>query len=276
MNKKIAILWFIASLIFSVMNDAITKYVNLPAPEITFFRFFFATMSLVPFIMSEGVSSIIPKNFFVQLSRGLILFFAMSFWAFGLNNCPLALATIVSFTVPIFVLILARIFLQENITATNMIATIIGFIGIIITADVSSFDLSIVWFLIAAFLFASLDIVNKKFILTETMTTMLFYSAAVTSVFSLLPAIYVWQTPEMIDILLLLLLGIGGNAILYCILKAFMLVNASFLAPFRYLELILSMIVGFFFFQEEPTAQLLIGGIIIISSTLFIVWSNVK
>jgi S-adenosylmethionine uptake transporter len=269
--------WFILSLVVSVINDSISKYagIRLPSIEITFFRFFFGTIILTPMILYYGAASIMPKNFPVQIARGLLLFAGMSSWAYGLTVAPIALATVISFTIPLFVLVLAYFFLEEDITWKKWTATIVGFFGIIIILEPHNhFDVNLLWFLFAALLFASLDILNKKFVLQETMLTMLFYSAIVTTILTIIPTIYVWKMPTKEEILLLFVLGIGANFILFCLLKSFALVDASDVAPFRYLELLFSLIIGAIFFEEFPKASVWFGAMIIIPSTLFIAWSS--
>lgn len=55
----------------------------------------------------------------------------MTFWIYGLNFVPVTTATAVSFAMPLFVLILAVFFLNENITLLRWSATIMGFIGVV-------------------------------------------------------------------------------------------------------------------------------------------------
>jgi S-adenosylmethionine uptake transporter len=56
MNYYKGAAWFIISLIISSLNDVVAKYVsfNLPVWETVFFRFFFGTITLVPFILFYG------------------------------------------------------------------------------------------------------------------------------------------------------------------------------------------------------------------------------
>ena len=278
-NYFIGVSWFILSLVISVLNDSISKYagLHLPSMEITFFRFFFGTLILFPLILLKGSCSIIPQNIGVQIARGVLLFLGMSSWAYGLTVAPISLATVISFTIPLFFLVLAKFFLDEEITWQKWGATLIGFLGIFVTLEpTAEFDPSLFLFIFAAILFAGLDILNKKFVLKETMLTMLFYSASVTTILSLGPALYVWETPTYEELGLLFILGIGANFILFCLLKAFAIAEATSLAPFRYLELFFSVIAGSMFFNETPQATIWIGTLIIIPSTLFIAYNSAK
>jgi S-adenosylmethionine uptake transporter len=246
--------------------------------QVAFFRFLFGTLSLMPFMLYFGKSSFSTPRPMLHVIRGSILFCAISIWIFGLKLIPIATATLLTFTIPLFVLIMARIFLHEKVTLQLWLATLLGFCGTIIAFDPSDLEfnpLSLLMLLSSA-LFASLDIINKKFIVKESMLSMLFYSALVTTILSIYPAYIYWQTPELSDLVLLFILGAGSNFILYCLLKAFTLVEASAVAPYRYLELVLSGAVGYLLFQEIPGLCMLIGAIIIIPTTLYIAYAQIK
>ncbi|MCE2991404.1 MAG: DMT family transporter [Candidatus Jidaibacter sp.] len=279
-NYLIGIMWFIASLAVSIANDTCMKYLStsLPPMQITFLRFSFGCLSLLPIMLLNGVQSFYTARKSIHFARGLILFLAMSIWCYGLTIVPIVHATLTTFTIPLFLLLLAPIFLKEKISKPLLLATIAGFIGAVISFDVMNvdFEISSMILLISACLFAFLDVINKRFVQKESMLSMLFYSALVTSALGFIPAYMVWQNPSFDDLLILFYLGAGGNAILYCLLKAFSLVPASSIAPYRYLELIFSSIVGFVIFTEIPTIMMLLGSMLIIPSTLFITFSKTK
>jgi S-adenosylmethionine uptake transporter len=180
--------------------------------------------------------------------------------------------------VPLFTLLLAVFFLNENIIWQRWVVTIIAFIGITITLKphAADFNPKVLIFVLAAFAFAMLDIINKKFVIKESMISMLFYSAIVTAVLSTpLSAMY-WQTPTISELLLLFVLGASANLILFFILKAFAFADATAIAPYRYVELIISAIVAYFVFGEIPEKSTMYGALIIIPSTLFIIYSEKK
>ena len=70
----------------------------------------------------------------------------------------------------------------------------------------------------------------------------------------------------------LLLLGAGGNLILFCLLKAFAATDVSALQPFRYAELVVSAAFGFVIFNELPTMNTLMGAAIIVPATFYIAY----
>ncbi len=278
MKYFIGISWFILSLFISSMNDIIGKYVSasISPLETAFFRFLFGTLSLVPFILYGGLKSIKTLRPNLHFIRGLFLAIAIFLWIKGLSTSQVTTATIISFTIPIFILILAPIFLGEKVSLKLWVVTIISLIGIIITLNPSNFNFNTdsLLFVVATVLFASLDIINKKYVIKESMLSMLFYSSLVTTILGLFPVVInwrVWQMPKATDLFYLMILGAGSNAILYCLLKAFRLVKASSVAPFRYLELLFSLGLGYIVFNDLPGYTTYIGALLIIPCSLYIV-----
>ncbi|WP_264704247.1 DMT family transporter [Wolbachia endosymbiont (group B) of Apotomis betuletana] len=274
------VIWFILSLLSSVANDTISKYLSLHLQsfEIIFFRFLFTTITLVPFMFYYGMEAFKTSQISIQITRGALLFCGMFLWTYGLSIFPIVTATIISFSIPLFVILLAIPLLNENIIWQRWIVTIIGFVGIAITTKAHSEDFNpkILIFIVSALIFAILDILNKKLVIKESVISMLFYSALTTTIFSTPPLLFYWHMPSLLELILLLILGINSNLILLFMLKAFTLTDATALAPYRYIELIISAIVTYVIFNELPDKSALYGTLILIPSTLFIIYSKGK
>ena len=276
-NNALGVFWFIFSLFVSSSNDVITKYLsgNMSVYQVVFLRFMFGTIVLLPFMFAKA-GSFKTKVLGVQLIRGALLFGGMLLWCKGLTLVKVSTATVINFTIPVFVLILAAVFLKEKFNIVRFLATMFSLVGITIVLSPSSSEFNILSLLLvlSALMFASLDVINKKFISNEGMLVMLFYSSFFTMLLSTAPAFVTWVTPSSMDLLLFLILGIGANLILYCLLKSFEIVEASFVAPYRYLEFIFSIILGYVFFSEIPDHTTIYGAIVIIIGTLIIVYES--
>ena len=270
--------WFLLSLVSSAANDVISKYLGtrLHSFEVAFFRFLFSALILLPFVAYYGKSTLKTSHSFAHISRGVLLFFGMTSWTYGLTIAPVTTATVISFSIPLFTLIFAVFFLNESIIWQRWIVTIIGFMGLVITLKPHSKDFNpgILYFVLAAISFAMLDIINKKFVIKESMISMLFYSAIVTTIVSVPVASKYWLTPSNFELFLLFILGSSGSLILFFLLKAFSMVDATATVPYRYLELVISAIVAYLIFHEFPNKSTLQGAAIIIPTTLFIVYSE--
>lgn len=275
------IFWMVLVCIISSLNDVLTKYVGsrLSGAEVAFFRFFFSTLVLLPFMLAKGKESFITRYPKAQGIRALLLVFAMTAWSYGVASLPLTLATTISFTVPFFVLPLAKIFLKEQVGWQRWAATLCGFIGILVSIHPTSasFNPIALTLIVSTIMFASLDVINKKLLTEdETLLSMLFYSGLGTAVLGFIPALLTWQTPTFQELFFLLLLGAGGSLILFCLLKAFAATEVSALQSFRYTEFVLSGIFGLIIFQELPTINTLFGAAIIIPATLYIAFYETR
>ncbi len=271
------IFWFILSLLLDNINDVIMKYVgnNISSYEIIFFRYLFSVIVLLPFILRKKYSSSTIMR--IHFIRGFLLFVGIILWCVGLKVVKLTVVTSINFIMPIFILILARIFLKESFNRIKLIATMLGFIGTIIVINPNStdFNLTSLVFLISAILFALLDIINKRFAVQESMISMLFYSSLFVLILSIIPVFYNWITPTFNDLFYLFLLGITSNLILYCLLKSFKLIEVSSVAPYRYIELIFSAVLGYIIFDEIPNLTTIIGSAIIIMATVILVYETI-
>jgi S-adenosylmethionine uptake transporter len=202
----------------------------------------------------------------------------MAGWTYGLSIAPVTTGTVITFTIPIFVLILGVFFLSEHIIWQRWLVTIVAFIGIAVTLDLNAEDFNpeIFVFVLSAVGFAILDIFNKKFVIKESMISMLFYSAMITTILAFPFAMYNWIMPNIEELILLFVLGMSANLILFFILKAFSYADATAVMPYRYLELIMSAGIAYIVFSEIPSISTIYGALIIIPSTLFIIYSEKK
>ena len=278
-NYILAVAWFILHLLCSTANDIISKYVsaNVHSFEISFLRFAFSAIGLLPFILYQGLDSIKTSNIPIHIIRGVLLFFGISSWTYGLHLVHVSTATVMSFSIPIFTLMMAVFFLEEKIIWQRWLVTILGFTGVVVTLQPYSADFNprILIFIVAAMSFAALDIINKKFVIQESMLSMLFYSSIATATLSCPAAIYYWQMPSWHDLGLIFLMGaVTANLLLFCILKAFALCDATALAPYRYLELFISSTLSYLVFKDFPPESSWQGALILIPSTLFIIYSE--
>lgn len=270
--------WFFAHQLIGVGNDVIMKSVggNLAVAQIVFLRFAFATLTMLPFMAASGPEAFQTARLPLHLARSVLLAGGIGLYCMGLTIAPIAVVTTLNFTIPLFTLLLSRVVLKEKVGPLRWCATLAGFVGVMLVLQPGHVAFNPQWLvvLLGATLFSSLDVLNKYFVGKESFWAMIFYTALFTAGISAYPAYQVWAPVTGAQLRLLAALGAGANLLLYCLLKAFSLLDASALAPFRYTELLLSALVGFLFFAEVPAMATLLGAAVIIPSALFVVWQE--
>eukprot|EP00667_Euglena_gracilis_P008529 EG_transcript_8632 len=274
----VGLLWFFAQQVIGVGNDVIMKFVggNLAVAQIVFLRFAFATLTMLPFMLASGPKAFQTDRLPLHVARSLLLAGGIGLYCTGLTIAPITVVTTLNFTIPLFTLVLSRVFLKEKVGPLRWFATLAGFLGVMVVLQPAQMAFNPQWLvvLLGALMFASLDVLNKYFVGRESFWAMIFYTALFTAAISAYPAYQVWAPVTAAQLRLLAMLGAGANLLLYCLLKAFSLVDASALAPFRYTELLFSAAVGFLFFAEVPALTTLLGAAVIIPSTFFVVWQE--
>jgi S-adenosylmethionine uptake transporter len=266
--------WAVMITLVSVANDILMRLLGagLDIVQITFFRFFFGVLAVVPLMFSHGTSLFKTSRPWMHFWRAILGVGAIGGACWSVNLMPLSDNTIIMSSQPFFFLPLAVFFLREKVDMSRWIAILIGFIGLFIMFQPGTEALRIAALvpITAAILFAMSDVVCKKMVTTENTQTMLFYFAIGTTAITFIPAIYVWQNPSLYQLAMLALLGIGGNLIQVCLIRAFSATDASALMPFRYVEYIFAGLFGFIFFLEIPTMVTILGGAFIIAGTAYI------
>lgn len=258
----------------SVSNDLLMRYLgHLPKLEIVSFRFTFSLLSLLPFFMLRGHTYFHTKIPGLHVIRAVLGVCAIGACCYSVNLMPLSENTVIMFTEPLFFLPFAVLLLSEKVDKARWIATLIGFLGILVIVQpgTAAFRPVAMISVSAAILFALLDIVAKKMVTKEENTiTMLFYFSLGTTIVGLIPLPFIWETPSLAQLGLLFLLGIGANLIQVCLFCAFSATEASALMPFRYIEFVFSAFFGFLLYAEIPTVMALVGTALIIAGTFYI------
>ncbi|MEI8295005.1 MAG: DMT family transporter [Alphaproteobacteria bacterium] len=269
------VFWFIMIGVVSLSNDVIMRFLGyrLPVLEVAFFRFLFSMVSLIPFLLWRGRHYFYTKNPKLHVLRAVLGIGALGAWAYSVSLMPLSENTVIMSAEPLFFMPFAVLFLKERVDRARWLATSIGFIGILVIVQPGTMAFRAVALIpvASAVLFALLDIVAKKMVSKEHTITMLFYFSLGTTLAGLIPLPFiVWETPQLGELGLLFLLGIGANLIQVCLFCAFSATEASALMPFRYVEFIFSALLGFLLFHEIPTLTTLLGTGLIIVGTFYI------
>jgi len=268
-------LWMLLSaLLFAVMG-MLVKWLGsrLDSFQVAFFRAGFGFLIILPFALAAGPSVLRPKRPGMHLLRGLLGASGMSCSFYALAHLPLAQATAYSFTKPLFLVLLAALFLGEKVRLRRLSATIVGFLGVLVmmrpTGGIEPAALVAVF---GTALTAGVVVTVKLLLRTERPVTVMFWFGLISSLLTLLPALYVWVPPTSRELLLLLATGAVGASAQSAMLRGYLLAEATALAPFSYVQLIFAGVLGYVVFAEVPGLQTLIGAAIIVGSTLYIVY----
>ncbi len=250
---------------------------TLPTTEIAFLRGVFGVVIILPFIARVGLAGFKSKQIHLQLARGVNASIILSLGFYTIAHLPLAQLTSISFSRPLFVLILAALFLGERLQWFRSIATIIGFVGIlIIVRPGTDMDPVALLAMLTAALIALNIVFVKKLTRTDRTETMIFYSTLLQAIVLAIPASLVWVTPSWEAMAYLLGVAVSGMGMQFCSVRAYRIAEASGVAPFDYSRLLFSAALGYFVYSEVPDTWTWVGAAIVIASTLYVVRREAK
>ncbi len=239
--------------------------------QMTFFRCAISLAFVFPIALSGGLANLRTRHLKMHFVRAL---FGLLSWLaafFAVSRLPLADFTTMSFSMPLFITLLAVPVLGERGSWQRWIATLVGFAGVVLTARPGGeFQLATLVALASAFAGACVLMVVKKTPMSEAPAAMLFYSNLILTVILLLPALAVWRNPDLFDLLLLALIGFFGIVAQVTYIFGMREGDASALAPFDYVRLIYAGLIGFVLFAEVPDLWSVLGAACIIGSTCYI------
>jgi drug/metabolite transporter (DMT)-like permease len=184
---------------------------------------------------------------------------------------PLADVTGISFSRSLWVIVLAVLFLDERLRLRRSIATITGFVGVLVMVRPGPEANPAAFAAVLNALFVAMSVVLiKRMTATEKPIAILFWGTVIPTFVTMPPAIVVWQAPTNVDLVLMAAIGGGLSVGHACLIQGLRAGEATAVMPFDYSRLILAGIAGYIFFREIPDLLTLVGAVMIISSTYYI------
>lgn len=262
--------------LFSLMAVCIKALADrVPVAEAVFFRNALGMLPvLVAVYWSGGLENLRTQRLAGHFGRAVVGLSAMSllFWSFAL--LPLADATAINYTAPLFLTALSAPLLGEKVGVYRWSAVLAGFVGMLVMLRPGEgvLETGALVALAAAFLQALAMVAVSQLSRTESSTTIVFYFTAITTLLAALPLPWLWVTPQSaLDWGLLVGIGLIGGCAQLCLTRAYAHAQAVVIAPFTYASLLWAILFGYLLWGDAPDAQMLLGAAIVAASGVFII-----
>lgn len=266
--------WLIASALFFTSVNVFVKQagIELHFFQLVFFRCLFQFLILSPFLFKHGIRLMATNKVRLYSLRLFFGIISLMMLFYAITNIPLGMAVSITFSRSLFIIIFAAPLLGETIGWRKGLATLIGFIGVIliIRPDVSGLSLPVIAALATAVSIALTYIFIKKLAATENPVAMMLWFSLVTAVVSFVPALMNWQPVSLENLTLLALTAVSGCIAQFCAIRAYYYGEITIIGPFDYFQIIFAGLAGYIFFSETPSIWTAIGAGVIISSTFYI------
>ncbi len=242
---------------------------ELSSFEIMTYRSLIGMVIMLGLIVATGKRhQLRPQSFRLHLVRNILHFAATNLWFTALASVPLALVFAFEFTSPLWTAVLAPLILREMLPKVRIIATIIGFIGIMIIArpGIVEFSPGMIAAASCAIGFAGAAIATRKLTGLQPVATILFWMCAIQSVLGLTIAgadlsITLPSSALLVPILAVSLCGLSAH---FCLTKALQIAPATFVMPLDFARLPAIAVVGFILYGETIDIFMIIGSLFIL------------
>lgn len=265
----------IAGMAFLIMSDAVSKYLaqTHPIVQVMCLRQAACLLFVVPFVLrGAGLRTLRPRNWPMQLARGLAFIVSGYLIIWSLSLLPLPTVTAITFSGPIMIALMSAPLLGERVAPALWAATLLGFAGMLVIIRPGSADFS--WLLLlpvaAAFATSMRDIFTRILARTDGSLSILFWSSVVMVLGTALSAPFGWAPVSAAAWGLFLLAGCVNFCAHFLLIEAFRLGRAAVIAPFKYTSLLWSALLGYLIWGDLPGGWIWAGAAILVASGLWI------
>lgn len=262
----------ISALLFSVMGICI-RYASHTVDNYTivFFRNVVGLILFLPFIFKQGMGFVKTEKLWMHTWRSIVGLAAMYGFFYAIAHLKLSNAMVFTYSSPIFIPLIAWLFLKEKVTTAMLCAAGLGFIGVFCVAKPDQGLLNWISIVgISSSLLASMAFVTVRALTqTEPPERIVFYFCLIGSLLSVIPMFWVWRPYHLHELFFLVAAGVLANVSQIFMSHAYRLAPAGQIAPVNYIAIIFAGIWGFLLWKEVPDLYSVIGfGIILLAILL--------
>lgn len=205
-------------------------------------------------------------------------FVGQNLWFYAVAIIPFAQLFAFEFSTPLWVAILAPIFLAEKLTKVRVMAALLGFTGILIVAQPGTITIGpgIIAAALCAIGFAAAYITTKLLSRTESITSIMFWLTLIQLFLGVICAAYDGNVavPSLATLPLVVLVGCAGLLAHYCITSALKLAPAVIVSPMDFLRLPVMTFIGATFYDEGLNVWVVLGALIVFAANFWNIWEE--
>lgn len=252
----------LSALLFSIMGVCI-RYAShtVDNATIVFFRNAVGLLIFLPLILQKGSTFFRTEKLWMHTWRSIVGLVAMYGFFYAIAHLKLSNAMVFTYSSPIFIPLIAWLFLKEKMTLRMLIAAVIGLIGVLFVAkpDAGMFNQLSLIGLTASFLAAMAFVTVRALTATEPPERIVFYFCFFGTLISMIPMFWLWRPYSFKEFAFLITAGLLANISQIFMSNAYKLAPAGQIGPVNYIAIIFAGIWGFALWQELPDIYSLFG-----------------
>ncbi len=262
----------IACFLFAIMGASVKFALKeVPVYQAVFFRSSLSALIIGAFIFFRKESFFGNKPLLLA-GRGLAGFVALNLNFYAISKISLGDATILNQTSPLFVALFSILFFREKLSKKILFLSLLSFGGValIVKPTFAHFHYASIAGLLGGMVAALAYIAISQLHESDSSFTMAFYFTAISTLLSAPFMIYKSISPDPFTLLCLIITGITGTFAQLFLTYAYKNEAASWVAPFSYIAVIFSFILGLILFNEIPDFYSIAGSCLVIISCILL------
>ncbi|MYM61058.1 EamA family transporter [Vibrio sp. OCN044] len=264
--QTLALWLLIAGNLSASLSDVMVKLLDgsIHPNQYIFIRQLISMIVIYPFWRKECVESRQLHAPWLNLFRAHLVIIGSGCMVVAITHMTLASANAVFYAAPLLMLPISVLMLKETPPRSKILATIIGFIGVLIVLRPSQFHWAAIFALSTATTLALFNVSARKLPQKQTMTNTLFWTSALSVPLSAVLALAYWQPISFVQLSLIaasavFILLYNGLAVL-----AYRKAPAGEIGVAEYSGLVFVTLFGVWWFNEVPDWLTAIGILCII------------
>lgn len=267
-------LWMLAgALSFTLMTALIREVGQEIHPfQVAFVRAVTNLLLILPFAIRTGRTVFVSDNQRAYALRGFVgVVFLMSYFP-GASMIQVSDSQALIFTSPLFTTMLALVFLGERLRVHRISALIVGFAGalIILRPGFTALNVGALLVLLGALANATSNVIVRHSTRTDHPDKVVFFLMIYVTPLIAIPAAFVWTTPDLRQLALMVGVGVFATLNQRFLSRAFANAEATAVLTFDFARLPFAALVGWFVFAELPDIWTWAGGAVIFGASVYI------
>ncbi|MGI9513812.1 MAG: DMT family transporter, partial [Anderseniella sp.] len=268
-------LWMLVSCALLAGVAALGRYltsIDVHPFQVVFLRVLFAFVTMLPLLVFRGMDLCRTDQPKIYIWRVVSATIAMTTWFSALALLPVGEVTAISFLTPIFATIGAALFLSEVVRIRRWIATLVGFIGvlIILRPGFEGLGAGALLAIVSAFAMGTTSVILKHMTAKDDPDKIVFISTTLLVPLTSVAAMFVWEALTVQQWLLLFVMGLIATLGHMTLVRAFAATEASLVIGFDFARLPFAVLYGYLALGELIDIWTWVGAGVIFMSTVYI------
>lgn len=268
------ILLMMAAIALFTLMDALAKdlVARYPAPQIVWARFAGMLLLVLLYLRGRVPPLLRTRHPGWHAARAVTQLGATASFFVALGHIGLAEATALADINPVLITLGAAIFLGEKLGPRRIFGVLAAMAGALIILR-PGFGVFTPWALLPLFgacCYAANALITRWIGPQESLWTAMLYASLIGTALAALALPAVWTPIAAADLPRFAAVGALGMAAQLCIIRSFTLTEASVVAPFSYLGIIMATGWGYLFFGEVPDGPTILGALVIVLAGLYV------